>query len=235
MTARLGDLSESRRLLQKRLETAIARLEVVQGALVSEAVRGAESLRQVRVGDALMLARRPVTVDPSREYRLAGVYSFGRGLFHHEPKPGVDLGDYRFFALQSGDLVLSNIGAWEGGIALAAKRDEELIGNHRVLTYVPRQNEIVTTWAKWFFLSEPGMKLIRDAAPGTVMRNRTLAISRFESLRIPIPSVDRQRQLAGRLDVAERLGREVQARHAKTLQGLAAVERSTLRQCFAAG
>ena len=35
------------------------------------------------------------------------------------PKPGSELGDYRFFEIEPGDLVLSNIQAWEGAIALA--------------------------------------------------------------------------------------------------------------------
>lgn len=158
---------------------------------------------RVRVGDVLSLQRRGVDIDPLTEYSLIGVYSFGKGIFHREPQRGSELGDYRFFSVTPGDLVLSNIQAWEGAIAYAHEHDAGTIGTHRFLTYVSRDGQIDTAWAKWFFLSEPGMELIRKAAPGTTIRNRTLAIDRFEALEIPLPPIDEQRRAAARLDRIE--------------------------------
>lgn len=166
----------------------------------------------VRVGDVLRLERRPVQVDPMQEYELVGIYSWGKGLFRREPKPGAELGNFRFFALKRGDLVLSNIQAWEGAIGVAREPDAAAIGTHRFLTYVPVDARIDTTWAKWFFLSEPGMTLIRKASPGTTMRNRTLAVDRFEALQIPLPPIDEQRRVAARLDHVESACGEVRAK-----------------------
>ena len=157
-------------------------------------------MEPARVGDVLALKRRKVTIDPLDEYRLVGVYSFGKGIFHRDPKPGGELGDYRFFRIEPGDLVLSNIQAWEGAIAFATKTNRGTIGTHRFLTYVPTSPRIDTNWARWFFLSEAGMRLIRRAAPGTAVRNRTLAVKRFEDLEIPLPPIDEQRRVAARLD-----------------------------------
>ena len=159
------------------------------------------TVERVRVGDVLALQRREVAVEPDEFYTLIGVYSFGKGIFHRDPKPGSELGDYRFFSVVPGDLVLSNIQAWEGAIAYATESDRGAIGTHRFLSYVPRDGRIDTNWARWFFLSEPGMDLIRMAAPGTTIRNRTLAIERFEALEIPLPPIDEQRRQAFRLDL----------------------------------
>ena len=158
------------------------------------------SVELVRVGEVLRLERREVQIAPDVEYCLIGVYSFGKGTLHREPKPGVELGDYRFFRIEPGDLVLSNIQAWEGAIALAADRDTGTIGTHRFLSYVPVADRIDTNWARWFFLSETGMQLIRRAAPGTAVRNRTLAVKRFEDLVIPLPSISDQIEQASYLD-----------------------------------
>ncbi len=158
------------------------------------------TVEHVRVGDVLSLQRRSIDVDPLTEYSLIGVYSFGKGIFHREPRLGSELGGYRFFAIEPGDLVLSNIQAWEGAIACARDSDAGTIGTHRFLTYVSRDERIDTAWARWFFLSEPGMDLIRKAAPGTTIRNRTLAIDRFEALEIPLPPIGEQRRIARRLD-----------------------------------
>lgn len=160
------------------------------------------TVERVRVGEVLRLARRPVVVEPTAEYELLGLYSFGKGVFRRGPLMGSALGDYKFFASAPGDLVLSNIGAWEGGIGYVGPADVDLIANQRVLSYVPRDRRIDTNWARWFFLSESGMKLIRQAAPGTTMRNRTLAISRFESLTIPLPAIEEQRRVAESLNRA---------------------------------
>lgn len=156
----------------------------------------------VRVGDVLSLRRREITIDPMEEYRLIGIYSFGKGIFHREPAAGSELGAYRFFAVEPNDLVLSNIQAWEGAIGYAAEADAGTIGTHRFLTYTPASERIDANWARWFFLSEPGMALIRGAAPGSTMRNRTLSIARFEALEIPLPPVEEQRRIATRLDHA---------------------------------
>lgn len=166
----------------------------------------------VRVGDVLRLERRRVVIDPMEEYRLIGVYSFGKGIFHRDPVSGSELGDYRFFAIEAGDLVLSNIQSWEGAIGRARPEDSGTIGTNRFLTYVPVSQRIDTAWARWLFLSEPGMDLIRQAAPGTTMRNRTLAIKRFEALEIPLPPIEEQRRVARRLDSISSLRQEVDRR-----------------------
>lgn len=166
-------------------------------------------MRRVRVGDVLHLQRRAVSIDPATEYRLIGVYSFGKGIFHREPKIGAELGNYKFFAVEPGDLVLSNIQAWEGAIGFATGADRGTIGTHRFLAYTAIDpDEIDTNWARYFFLSEAGFPLIQKAAPGSVTRNRTLAVERFEALEIPLPDIDDQRRIAAHLDhVASRATR----------------------------
>jgi len=156
--------------------------------------------RRVRVGDVLRLERRPVTVDPLRDYQEIGVRSFGRGIFHKEPVAGAELGVKRVFGIEPGDLVVSNVFAWEGAVALASERESGMIGSHRFMTYVPRDERLLPAWAAWFFVSEPGVELLGAASPGSAGRNRTLAIERFENLEIPVPSRKEQVKVAVALD-----------------------------------
>jgi type I restriction enzyme, S subunit len=182
-------------------------------------------VKRVRVGDVLTLKRRLVSINPMDEYRLIGVYSFGKGIFHREPKVGSELDNYKFFTVEPGDLVLSNIQAWEGAIAYANQADTGTVGTHRFLTYAPTTGRIDTNWTRWFFLSEPGMELIRKAAPGTTTRNRTLAIDRFEALEIPLPPIDEQQRVADRLDRLQASAAELAQRsdHASDLAEALAV------------
>lgn len=170
------------------------------------------TVEHVRVGDILKLVRRPVSVDPLAEYEEIGIRSFGKGIFHKEPISGASLGNKRVFEVHSGELVLSNVFAWEGGIAVSSSSDEGKIGSHRFMTYQPTDDRVDIAWAGWFFLSEPGMELIRKASPGSAGRNRTLAVERFEALKIPLPPIDDQQRVAARLEEIERLSSRVRER-----------------------
>jgi hypothetical protein len=144
--------------------------------------------------------RRAVEVEPDKEYEEIGIRSFGRGIFHKEPVSGISLGNKRVFRIEPGDLVISNVFAWEGAIALATPSEAGRIGSHRFMTFIPTDDRLDPSWAAWFFLSEEGLQLIRSASPGSAGRNRTLAIDRFESLEIPLPPLEEQRRVATRID-----------------------------------
>ncbi len=160
-----------------------------------------------------------MTVELQEEYVEIGVRSFGRGIFHKEPVDGAAIGSKRVFCIEPGDLVISNVFAWEGAIAVASDDEESTIGSHRFMTFVPTDDRVDIRWAAWFFRSEPGLELIRKASPGPAGRNRTLAIDRFEALEIPLPLIGEQRRVAARLDEVEAAAAELQAKfaHAVTL------------------
>jgi len=158
------------------------------------------SHERVCVGEVLSLKRRPVDVELEREYAEIGIRAFGRGIFHKEPISGTALGSKRVFWIEPGDLVISNVFAWEGAVAVASNAESGMIGSHRFMTFVPVDEKIDISWAAWFFGSEPGLELIRRASPGSAGRNRTLAIKRFEALEISLPPIERQLAAVAYLD-----------------------------------
>ncbi len=158
------------------------------------------TVERARVGKVLRLERVPLDPDPAVEYVSIGIRSFGKGIFHYEPKLGDQLGSLRFFEVLPNRLVLSNIKGWEGAIAVSSDVDAGCIASNRFLSYVPIDDRIDVRWARWYFLSDSGIELIQRASPGSADRNRTLAIDRFEALEIPLPPIDQQRSVADRLD-----------------------------------
>ena len=92
-------------------------------------------VNRVRVGEVLHLERREISIEPTYEYSLIGVYSFGKGIFHREPMAGADLGNYRFFAVQPGDLVLTL------GAGTVNRVSEQLLGllNEKTLSATDKQ------------------------------------------------------------------------------------------------
>ena len=155
---------------------------------------------RVLVREVLTLRRRTVDVDPTATYHEIGVRSFGRGLFHKDPIRGAELGNKRVFKIEAGDLVISNVFAWEGAIGIASPVDAGRIGSHRFMTFTPTDGRVAPSWLRWWFLSDAGLEQIRHASPGSAGRNRTLAIDRFEQIEIPLPTLEEQNATAARLD-----------------------------------
>lgn len=158
-------------------------------------------VQHVRVGDVLKLQRRKLTPRADEEYVEVGLRSFGKGVFHKAAATGSQLGSKKVYRIEPGDLVISNVFAWEGALAVASESEMGLIGSHRFMTWLPRSAEqIDVRYLLHYFLSEPGLLHLRRASPGSAGRNRTLGIAAFENLRIPLPEFREQQRIAARLD-----------------------------------
>lgn len=164
---------------------------------------------EFRVGDIASLRRTPVALDPGDEYREIGLRSFGNGIFHKEPVTGAALGTKRVFEIHPGDLVLSNVFAWEGAIGLASHAESGFIGSHRFMTYVVDPELADANYLRYYFLSDYGLEQVRRASPGSAGRNRTLGIDAFEAIRVSLPPVKEQREVARRLDHVRAVSSEV--------------------------
>lgn len=152
-----------------------------------------------RVGSVLDLQRRPVDVLPNEEYREIGVRSFARGIFLKPTVTGSGLGGKRVFHVAPGDLVVSNIFAWEGAVAIAGAECEGTIGSHRFMTWASKGG-VDAAYVAHYLASDWGLEQLRRASPGSAGRNRTLSIKNFEAVTIPVPSLPDQRRISAHLD-----------------------------------
>ncbi|WP_460702949.1 restriction endonuclease subunit S [Myceligenerans halotolerans] len=197
IAARLDAIAEQR-------PAALARdgLRAIRESLIRRATADAPS---ERVSDVLCLQRRAVSVNPDEVYREIGVRSFGRGLFIKEPITGAELGNKRVFQIEPSDLVVSNIFAWEGAVALASKAHAGMIGSHRFMTWTTRGEDLLPDYALAYFTSARGVDQLRNASPGSAGRNRTLGIKSFEQLMFPVPSIEVQLDLIRKMGILAEL------------------------------
>ncbi|MDB5308915.1 MAG: restriction modification system specificity domain protein [Gemmataceae bacterium] len=165
---------------------------------------------RVPLGEVLKLQRRWVKLEPTETYFEIGVRSFGNGIFHKAPVTGQSLGDKRVLAIEPGDLVLNNVFAWEGAVAVAGPAEAGKIGSHRFVTSTPDQNRCTTAFFRWFFVSEPGLDVLRRASPGSAGRNRTLNLDQFFAAAVPLPPLTEQRRIVARVEAVA--GRVAEAR-----------------------
>ena len=82
----------------------------------------ARTRRRVALGEVLRLNCHEMKVDARRTYRMAGVYSFGRGMFTRADLDGSQTSYRVLHELRAGQLVMSRLKAWEGALALVPAR-----------------------------------------------------------------------------------------------------------------
>jgi type I restriction enzyme S subunit len=198
----LPPLPEQRRIVARIEELAakinearIIRTEIEkeQNLLLSSAFhRIAANAPRQPLGEIAPLTRRPVRIDPEREYPQIAVRSFGKGTFHKPPLVGSDVTWQKPFLVKAGDILISNIKAWEGAIAVATNNDDSRVGSHRYLTCVPRPSVAMARFICFYLLTPEGLYHVGEASPGSADRNRTLSYKALLRIPVPLPGYEQQ-------------------------------------------
>jgi type I restriction enzyme, S subunit len=144
------------------------------------------------LGEIAPLQRRLVAVRPDTDYPQVSVRSFGKGPFHRPPLIGREITWEKPYWVYAGDILISNIKAWEGAIAVATAADHYRVASHRYLTCVPIPNVATSNFICFHLLTDEGLFAVGEASPGSADRNRTLGVKAL--LRIPIPVPEYRQQ-----------------------------------------
>jgi type I restriction enzyme, S subunit len=136
--------------------------------------------------------RRPIKVELLGAYPELGIRSFGNGTFHKPALSGSEIGNKRIFKIEPGDLVFSNVFAWEGAIAVAKLEDAGRVGSHRYITCVPKSGVLTPSFLCFYFLTPEGLEHIGRASPGGAGRNRTLGLNALDSIQVPVATMAKQ-------------------------------------------
>jgi type I restriction enzyme, S subunit len=181
-----------------------------------------------RMDDIAPLVRRVTEIDPDCTYPELGIRSFGKGTFHKPAIKGMDLGSKRLFKIASGDLLFNIVFAWEGAIAIASDDDHGRFGSHRFLTCVADTSRTTSTFLRFYFLTDEGMRRIGEASPGGAGRNRTLGLKGLEAIQVPVPSLDAQLWF----DELQAKASYIRAEQAKSLEEMESLIPSLLDRVF---
>lgn len=238
VTVPLPPLAEQQRIAARldAIESRLARVrqirelqtETLQAALRSAFHQMASAAQWRKFGEVSPVTRRPVEIVPEQRYEELGARSFGRGIFHKPSFRGDELTWERLFRVEEGDLVISNIKAWEGAIAVAGKQDHGRVGSHRYLTAVTDPTRLLPEVLCFYLLSPSGLEKIGLASPGSADRNRTLSVSRLEEIEVPVPPLAAQKEFQKLLA----LQTQVAARASESESATTALLPSLLDQIF---
>jgi type I restriction enzyme S subunit len=226
LVARLDALAEKTREVDVHLEAVERDATYLLALRFRDAIDRAPMLPMEKVAP---LVRRGISVALDGIYPELGIRSFGKGTFHKPPLSGGEVGNKRIFHIEPGDLLFSNIFAWEGAIAIARPEDIGRVGSHRFITCKVVPEAASAEFLRYFFLTDLGLLRIGEASPGGAGRNRTLGLEKLMAIGVPVPPLAVQQHF-------DRLHADVAALKSKHLairQANAALLPATLERVFA--
>lgn len=225
LVARLDELAEKTRRLEEHLNSVERDAEHLLALRFRDAISGA-SLRTM--AEVAPLVRREQSIDLNGSYPELGIRSFGKGTFHKPPLSGGDVGTKRLYRIEPGDLLFSNVFAWEGAIAIAQPDDAGRFGSHRFITCQANAQLTSAEFLRYYFLTDDGMLKIGEASPGGAGRNRTLGLEKLMAIEVSTPSLAVQ-QTFNRLqaEIAD-----LKAKHTAIRVANAALLPATLERVF---
>lgn len=225
LVTRLDALAEKTRQLEAHLDAVERDAEHLLALRFRDAIADAPLRPMAEVAP---LVRREVVIDPEQSYTELGVRSFYKGAFHRRTVPGSDFSWQDLYRVQTGDLIFSNIMAWEQAIAIAQPEDDSCVGNHRMLTCEANADLAVPGFLWYYFTTEEGFAKIYAASPGTAARNRTMTAPSLMAIDVPTPPLAVQRTF-------DRLQVEIaalKAKHTAIREANASLLPATLERVF---
>lgn len=200
----LPPLSEQRRIAE-RLQGLQGKIEEVRrlrgeqeremkNLLYSQYLKVIEGAEWMPLKKVAPLNRRQVDLQPNTVYSEVGVRSFGKGVFEKPSFNSDDLTWQKPNWIKEGDLLMSNIKAWEGAVAAVRKEHNGKVGSHRYLTFEPDSGVTSADFLWYFFMTEEGNYQLNEASPGSADRNRTLNTKKILEALVPIPDLESQNE-----------------------------------------
>ena len=225
LVARLDALAEKTRQLEAHLDAVERDAEHLLALRFRDAIAGAPLRPMEKIAP---LVRREQSIDLNGSYPELGIRSFGKGTFHKPPLSGGDVGTKRLYRIEPGDLLFSNVFAWEGAIAIAQSDDAGRFGSHRFITCQANAEQTTAEFLRYYFLTDDGMLKISEASPGGAGRNRTLGLEKLMAIEVPTPALGVQQNF-------DRLQAEIaalKAKHTAIRKANAALLPATLERVF---
>lgn len=167
------------------------------------------SYPHVPLGEVLTRADNDVIVESDQEYVLAGLYSFGRGLFARSTISGSETRYKSLYRLHQGQLVYARLNAWEGAVAVVTPDHQGLYVSQEFPVFnvdLDRALPSYLGWiSRWKRFWDALMGVARGIGSQTGARRLRVHPDRFLSARIPLPGIPEQARIAEWLDSIESL------------------------------
>lgn len=156
----------------------------------------------VPLGEVMTLARDEVAVGPEQTYRIAGIYSFGRGLFSRPAIEGTETKYKSLYRLHEGQFVLSRLKGWEGAVGVVGAEFDGAFVSQEFPTFNINASKATPDYLNWVCRWQPFWESLQDRSKGVGARRERVHPDRLLATKIPLPPIEDQRRMVNYLDAA---------------------------------
>lgn len=156
----------------------------------------------VELGKVLALRKADVVVQRDAQYEFAGMRSFGRGVFRASVKAGSSFSYRTLTRVRKDEFIYPKLMAWEGGLGVVPAACDGLVVSPEFCVFEIDQSQVLPRWLGLYFKQPSVWPALAGGSAGTNMRRRRIYPANFLRFKVPIPSVDVQRDVLRHADAA---------------------------------
>jgi len=158
----------------------------------------------VRVGDLVKQVTEKVKVEPTAEYKLAGVRWYGDGVFHRETVHGIDSSATYLMPLIPGSFIYNRLFAWKESFAVVPEELSDCLVSNEFPQFKVNSERLLVRYLYLFFMCKSTIKAVNKASIGSaaVSRNRYKE-EYFLNVLIPLPPLSVQQTIIDRWQQAQ--------------------------------
>jgi len=150
----------------------------------------------VRIGDLVKQVTDKVKVEPSQEYKLAGVKWYGEGVFHRETVKGADSSATYLMPLIPGSFIYNRLFAWKESFAVVPEELNDCLVSNEFPQFIVNGERLLVRYLYLFFMCKSTIRAVNKASIGSaaVSRNRYKE-EYFLNVQIPLPPISVQQTI----------------------------------------
>ena len=202
VVARLEGLSEKSQQLEAHIDAADRDAEHLVRTFIFHSPGDRSNSRTM---SEIVRQRQPdVIVDGTAQYRFAGVYSFGRGVFASAVKIGSEFAYERLSRVMTGDFVYPKLMAWEGALGVVPPECDGMVVSPEFPVFSVNSEMVLPEVLDIYFRTPEIWPELSGLSGGTNVRRRRLQPSAFLSYKMQVPPMAMQmqiRELYGRMQI----------------------------------
>lgn len=130
----------------------------------------------------------------AERYRIAGVYSFGKGLIDRGGISGTQTSYKKFTPLSVGDIVISKLGGWEGAVTTVGKEFEGFVVSPEFPTFVVDRSVLLPEYFGGLTRWPDLWQQIADRTQGSMARRKRITPTEFLDVEIWLPPISVQHE-----------------------------------------
>lgn len=163
---------------------------------------------RVRLAQVLSPIDRSMPTAELGEINIAGVFSFGRGLFKRGPLIPAETSYKSYNRLHEDDFVISQPKAWEGALGRVPKELEGWYLSPVFPTFRCNESELDPRYLERFCQRQAVWIDLQSKAKALGARRETVSVDQFLTVEIPLPPLPEQKRIAARIEAtAQELAR----------------------------